>query len=127
MFHILPKLKVSRTYSNRCIPGTSRGNNWFFWSVKYWSWYCHRNIEDGLSSKRYNEAARRFHGVFKNETAFSWCLWALSHIRQSYITNAPHSYSALVFESSYFKGSPEQNSEKELNDLLIWFSILCLI
>ena len=29
------------------------------------------NIEVGLSSKRYNIAARRFHGVFKKETEVS--------------------------------------------------------
>ena len=29
------------------------------------------NIERGLSFKRYNKAARHFHGVFKKETEFS--------------------------------------------------------
>ena len=35
--------------------------------------------------------------------------------------------SSIVFESSYFIGSSEQNSEKEFNYILVWPSILCLI
>ena len=35
--------------------------------------------------------------------------------------------SSVVFESSYFIGFSEQNSEKEFNELLVWHSILCLI
>ena len=31
--------------------------------------------------------------------------------------------SSVVFESSYFIGSSEQNTEKEFNDLLVWPSI----
>ena len=61
----------------------------FFWLVKHWNWSWHQfwpctvnhtpkynaNIEGGLylSSKRYHKAARRFHGVYKKETKFSWC------------------------------------------------------
>ena len=35
--------------------------------------------------------------------------------------------SSILFESSYFIGSSEQNREKKFNDLLVWASILCLI
>ena len=70
--------------------------------------------EGGLSSKRYNKVARRFHSVSKKDT------------------EKPHSMhyttlSSIVIESSFFIGSSEQNSDKEFNDLLIWPSILCLI
>ena len=41
--------------------------------------------------------------------------------------NSTQLVSSIVFESSYFIGSSEQNSETELNDILVWPSILCLI
>ena len=42
---------------------------WKIYTPKY-----NGNIDGGLSSKRYNKAARCFHDVIKKSTKVSWCL-----------------------------------------------------
>ena len=48
-------------------------------------------------------------------------------VEKPHITCTRQLVSSIIFESPYFIGSSEQNSEKEFNDLLVWTSILCLI
>ena len=74
---------------------------------------CNGKIEGGLLRKRYNKAARRFHGVSKRR------LNSLDVFRHS--AEKPHKtcttqlVSFIVFLwSSYFTGSSVQNSENLL-------------
>ena len=68
-------------------------------------------MDGGLSSKRYNKAARRFLFVFKKEIKVS-----LHFFRHSVVK--PHNpcttqlVSSIVFESSSYIGNSEQNSKK---------------
>ena len=81
-FHILPKLKVNRAqqhiyyleeeiidFSGQ-LTGIVLAINFQLVQSKLYTPKYNENIEGGLSFKRYNKEARRFHGVFKKETEF---------------------------------------------------------
>ena len=75
------------------------------------------NIKGGLSSKRYNNEVRRFHGVFKKETdSFDVFRHSVEKLHNRCTTQL---VSSIAFESPYIIGSSKQNSEKEFNDLLV--------